>query len=100
MGSQSKQFESEVEEVRWRLQGSLEELRARVTPGAAIDLVIEYARRGPAGEFFRNLGREAQENPMPLVLIGIGIAWLVVAASRSSSALTLGIEEWPLAGAR
>jgi hypothetical protein len=86
----SNQLEREAEEVRWRLQATLEELRARVTPGAVIDQVIEYARRGPVGEFFRNLGREAQENPLPLVLIGIGIAWLAVSASRSSSVLIAG----------
>jgi hypothetical protein len=93
MASQSEQFEREAEEARWRLQGSLEELRARVTLGALIDQVVEYARRGPAGEFVRKLGREVQENPMPLVLVGIGIAWLAVSASRSSSALITGAAE-------
>jgi hypothetical protein len=87
MASQTEQLERQAEDTRLRLLATLEELRGRVTPGAVIDQVIDYARRGPPGEFFRNLGREAQENPMPLVLIGIGIAWLAVSTSRSSRAL-------------
>src|SRR5947208_16581231 len=38
----------------------------------------------------RNLAREVRENPLPLVLIGIGIAWLMVASSRSSRAVIAG----------
>ena len=86
MESQSAQFEREAEETRWRLAGTFEELRARMTPGRVVDQVVDYTRDGPAAEFLRNLKREAQENPMPLVLIGIGIAWLMLASSRTSRA--------------
>jgi MoxR-like ATPase len=86
MTSQSEQFEREAEETRWQLAGTLEELRDRMTPGRVVDQVVDYTRDGPAAEFLRNLGREARENPMPLVLIGIGIAWLMLATSRTSRA--------------
>ena len=86
MASQSEQFEREAEQTRWQLAGTLEELRDRMTPGRVVDQVIDYTRDGPAAEFLRNLGREVRENPMPLVLIGIGIAWLMVASSRTSRA--------------
>ena len=84
MESQSEQFEREAEETRWQLAGTLEELRDRMTPGRVVDQVVDYTRGGPAAEFLRNLGREVRENPMPLILIGIGIAWLMVASSRTS----------------
>ena len=86
MKSQSEQFEREAEETRWQLAGTLEELRDRMTPGRVVDQVVDYTRDGPAAEFLRNLGREVRENPMPLVLIGIGIAWLMLASSRTSRA--------------
>ena len=86
MVSQSEQFEREAEETRWQLAGTLEELRDRMTPGRVVDQLIDYTRDGPAAEFLRNLGREVRENPMPLVLIGIGIAWLMLASSRTSRA--------------
>jgi hypothetical protein len=84
---ESEQLEREAEDTRCGLQATLEELCAQVTPRAVFDQVIEYARRGPAREFFRNLVREVQENPIPLVLIGISITWLAVSAHRSSRAL-------------
>src|SRR5207302_5071907 len=60
-------------------------MRARMSPGQVIDQLIDYAREGPAAEFGPNLAREVRENPLPLVLIGIGIAWLMAASSRSSA---------------
>ena len=51
-----------------------------------VDQVIDYTRDSPAAEFFRNMGREVRENPLPLALIGIGIAWLLLASNRTSRA--------------
>ena len=57
-----------------------------MTPGAVLDEVIQYTRNSPGSGFLRNLGRELRENPMPLVLTGIGILWLLVASNRTSRA--------------
>jgi hypothetical protein len=84
MESQTARLEREAEETRWQLTGTLEELRGRMTPGRVVDQMIDYTRDSPAAEFLRNLRREVRENPMPLVLIGIGIAWLMLASSRTS----------------
>jgi hypothetical protein len=81
---QSEQLEREADHTRAQLSRTLDELRAGITPGVVIDQVIDYAREGPAAEFLTNLRREIRENPLPLVLIGIGIAWLMVASSRSA----------------
>jgi hypothetical protein len=84
MESQIARLEREVEETRWQLSGTLEELRGRMTAGRVVDQVIDYTRDSPAGDFFRNLGREIRENPLPLVVIGIGITWLLLASNRTS----------------
>src|SRR5215469_1522874 len=84
MESQIARLEREVEETRWQLSGTLEELRGRMTAGRVVDQVIDYTRDSPAGDFFRNLRREIRENPLPLVVIGIGIAWLLLASNRTS----------------
>jgi hypothetical protein len=87
MEPQSEQLKREAEEARWQLSATLDELRARMTPGRVVDQLIDYTRDGPVAEFVRNLGREARENPMPLALIGIGVAWLIVASNRTSRAI-------------
>ena len=84
MAAQSEQLEREARRSREELAVTLEQLRARLTPGQVLDQTIHYMRDGPVAEFLRNLGREVRENPMPLVLIGIGITWLMVASSRTS----------------
>jgi hypothetical protein len=88
MTSQSEQLEQEADQTRAELSATLEELRARITPGQIIDRAVAYASEGPAAEFLSNIGREIRENPLPLVLIGIGITWLMVASRRSSRAVT------------
>jgi hypothetical protein len=87
MANQSEKLERDAGRTRAQLSEALEELRARMTPGQVIDQLIDYAREGPGAGFGRNLAREIRENPLPLVLIGIGIAWLMVASSRSSRAV-------------
>src|SRR6516225_9345320 len=84
MESQSARLEREAEDTLWQLSGTLDELRGRMTPGRVVDQVIDYTRGSPAAEFMRNLGREVRENPIPLVVVGIGILWLLLATNRTS----------------
>jgi Protein of unknown function (DUF3618) len=86
MGTQSEQLERKAHQARARLTETLEELRAGMTPGQVVDQLAEYAREGPAAKFFRNLAREIRENPLPLTLIGAGVAWLIIASNQSSRA--------------
>lgn len=55
MGTQIEQLERETHQVRARLTETLEELRARMTPGQIVDQLTDYAREGLAAKFFRNL---------------------------------------------
>ena len=87
MASQSARLEREAEEILWQLSGTLEELRGRMTPGRVVDQVIDYTRDSPAVDFLRNLGQEVRQHPMPLVLVGIGILWLLLASNRTSRAV-------------
>lgn len=84
MAAESEELEREARRTREKLAGTLGQLRTRMTPGQVIDQAIVYMRDGPVAEFLHNLGREVRENPIPLVLIGIGVAWLMAASSRTS----------------
>jgi hypothetical protein len=87
MESQSARLEREAEETLWQLSGTLEELRGRMTPGRVVDQVFDYTRDGPAAEFLHNFRRDVRQNPMPLVLVGIGVLWLLLASNRMSRAV-------------
>jgi ElaB/YqjD/DUF883 family membrane-anchored ribosome-binding protein len=82
----SQQLEREAEETRRHLESTLDELRSRLTPGEVVDQVFDYARDGKAGVFFNNLGRQALNNPLPVALVGAGIAWLMLSNGHGSAA--------------
>src|ERR1700719_4210775 len=85
MVERSEQLRRETEETRARVAETLEELRARITPGQVVDQLVDYAGDSGAGEFFRNLGRQAVKNPLPVTLMGAGLAWLMLAGKSSGS---------------
>jgi Protein of unknown function (DUF3618) len=87
MAHQSEQLEWEAEQTRNQLARSLDELRFRVTPGQLIVQLTDYACEGAAAGFLRNLARKIRENPIPVLLIAVGIGWLVIASARSPRAM-------------
>jgi hypothetical protein len=84
MSRQSEQLERGTAQTRAHLAETLDELRLRLTPGRVVDQLIDYAREPPMANYLRTLTREIQENPLPLLLIGIGIAWMVIGSNRRS----------------
>ena len=82
MTKSSAQLEREAEQTRSQLAATLEELRSRITPGQLVDQTLDYARESNVGELVRNLGRDARDNPLPLALIGTGLAWLMMTNGR------------------
>src|SRR5579871_931859 len=84
--SSSAQLEREAEETRGKVVQTLDELRERITPGQLVDQCVDYAKASGGGDFARNLGRQMANNPLPVCLIGAGIAWLMLASGKRSDA--------------
>ncbi|HVT55320.1 MAG TPA: DUF3618 domain-containing protein, partial [Xanthobacteraceae bacterium] len=79
----AEQLERETEQSRANLTGTIEELRASITPGQVIDQFTDYARDRSIGAFTRNLRHQAVENPMSLALIGAGLTWMMIGNGRA-----------------
>ena len=77
----TEQLERETERTRVELANTVEELRERLTPGEVLDEVIDYASDGEIGDFVRNFRRQVVDNPLPLGLLGVSVAWLVAASA-------------------
>lgn len=71
------ELEREVEAKRAEVEDNLDELQHRLSPGQLMDQLFDYAKHGNGAEFTRNLGRSVRDNPMPVALIGAGMAWLM-----------------------
>lgn len=89
-GKSASVLEREADETRERLVATLDELRHRMTPGQVVDQVVEFARDSGGGEFARNLGQQMLANPMPVVLMGAGLAWLMLGPRSNSSPASSG----------
>ncbi|HUG76507.1 MAG TPA: DUF3618 domain-containing protein, partial [Burkholderiales bacterium] len=76
---------AEIERTRSELDSTLSAIEHRLTPGQLVDQGLDYLRHSGANEFVRNLGGSVKHNPMPVSLVGIGLAWLM-AAGRNSGA--------------
>jgi hypothetical protein len=83
MTRSSEQLERDAKQARAQIAGTLDELRNRLTPGQVVDELFDYGRETNVGEFVRNLGRDVRDNPLPLMLIGAGIAWTMMGSGRS-----------------
>ena len=78
-------IERELAETRARLDTHLDAISNRLSPGRLIDEGLDYLRHGPGAEFVRNLDGQLRENPMPVALTGIGLAWLMASTSMGKS---------------
>ncbi len=81
----SAEIEREVEDTRARLTGTLEQLRDRATPGQLFEQALDYAKQSGGTDFARNLAASVRDNPLPLLLIGAGIGWLVLSDRRGGT---------------
>lgn len=80
----SAQIEREVEGTRARLSETLDALRDQVSPGHLMDQAVDYVRGSGGADFAQNLGRSIRDNPLPVLLIGAGVGWLLLSGSKSS----------------
>lgn len=81
-GKSASQIEDEVERTRARVTDTIEALRERMSPGQVVDQLMDYAKDSGGADFVRNLGTSVRDNPLPLLLIGAGIGWMMMSNGR------------------
>jgi hypothetical protein len=82
--------EHEVEQTRSQVANTLDELRHKMAPGALADSMVSYATDNGGADFLRTLGNQVRANPLPVTLIGAGIAWLAMSSNRPTNGSTTG----------
>jgi hypothetical protein len=80
----SAELEREVRQQRADVERTLDAIQDRLSPGQLVDEAMNYLREGSGGEFFRNLGTSVKQNPVPIVLIGVGVAWMMASSARGN----------------
>lgn len=80
----SAELEREAEAVRERVAGTAESIRKKLSAGQLIDEFADMFTGGDFSETLRNLKSQVRDNPIPLALVGAGIAWLAFGKGISS----------------
>lgn len=76
-----EQLEREADNARNAVEGTLAELEHRLSPGELLDRVMGMVKRH-GGEFGDNLLVQIRNNPLPTLLAGVGMAWLMTASKE------------------
>lgn len=83
----AREVEQEVDRARSNLATTVEALQDRLSVETLFhDTVKSVTKNG--GDVGRNLGRTVRDNPMPVVLTGIGLAWLIAQSNRPAAPAT------------
>jgi hypothetical protein len=82
--AKSEALEHEAGRIRAELLGTINELRARLSPGHVIDQIVASGSDSTAVELVRNLRDKTVANPLAFGIVGAGIAWLMLSNRRVS----------------
>jgi Protein of unknown function (DUF3618) len=83
-GSKSpEEVQREVRQSRAQVEETLEALQERLSPGQLFEQAVDYMRSNNGTDFLRNLGAAVRDNPVPVALVGTGLAWLMLSGARS-----------------
>ena len=72
----SAELQREIELQRSRVESTIDQIQAKLSPGQLIDELLAYTKGG-GGEFVASLQRNVTANPLPVALLGVSLAWLM-----------------------
>ncbi|MEX2496666.1 MAG: DUF3618 domain-containing protein [Woeseia sp.] len=75
------ELERDIDRTRGRLGRTVDQLESRLSPGQLLDQALGVAREH-GGDFATNLSRSVRNNPMPVILTGVGLAWMMASSNE------------------
>jgi hypothetical protein len=82
MTRSAAEVEAEVEASRDELDRNVEALKSKMTPGQLFDEATR-TMGGAGQQVASKFIEQAKENPMPLAVMGLGLAWLMMTSNKS-----------------
>ena len=106
----STEIESDIRQTRGRMDATLDELSDRMTARSLLNSALDWWEsrnadapdRGAARDSYRTVARHVKENPLPSLLIGFGLVWMITEAATKDDEETGSIagRNSPYKGAR
>ena len=79
------ELEMDAEAARERVADTAESIRSKMTPGQLIDEFTGLFTGGDGAAALTNLKTQIRDNPLPLTMVGAGLAWLMLGEGASGS---------------
>jgi len=80
-----EEIEDDIARTRAEVSSTIDAIQSKLTPGQMMDQAFAYARTSLPADFGANLGNTIRDNPVPVALIGVGIAWLAMQGQHSGA---------------
>jgi ElaB/YqjD/DUF883 family membrane-anchored ribosome-binding protein len=84
MTKSSAEIELEVEDARGRIDRTVEALKDKMQPRELFDEATKIMG-GTSNKVLTTAVEQLRENPIPIALIGLGVAWLAIGQTRRST---------------
>lgn len=80
-----EELESDVRQTRAHLDDTLHELEHRLSPARVRHGISTHLPRRNGQSFLTGLGDSIRQHPLPVLMTGVGLGWLMAAQLRSGS---------------
>ena len=86
MNKRPEQIQREADEVRADMEHTVDDLVNQLSPGQLINQAMTLFRGDGNRNFVQNLSTQVQNNPVPAILAGVGLTWLMSASKQPPAA--------------
>lgn len=86
MEKSPQQIQREADEVRADMEHTVDDLVNQLSPGELINQAMTMFRGSGNSNFVQNLSTQVQNNPVPAILAGVGLTWLMSASKQPPAA--------------
>ena len=81
-----EEIESDIERTRADMSSTIDALQYKLNPSELMEQAVDYALHTKPGAFSTALVNTVRVNPIPVAMVGLGIAWLMAAGRQGSHA--------------
>jgi ElaB/YqjD/DUF883 family membrane-anchored ribosome-binding protein len=91
--AETDHIERDLARTRARMDRRLDELGDHLTPKQMFNDAFAYFSGGDGADFTLDVIGKVKANPLPVVLTGIGIAWLMASSNRPASRISTTVRQ-------
>jgi ElaB/YqjD/DUF883 family membrane-anchored ribosome-binding protein len=77
-------IERDIERTRSQMAGTLDDIQRKFSPGQMMDQALGYLEE-KSGQVGSEIMNTIRENPVPVTMIGVGVAWLLMSGWTTPS---------------